>query len=46
MLMIDQTKIPILQFHTVDVPNMPGVIADQCHIIGIRHDYREIFPAD
>lgn len=46
MLMIDQTKVPILQFHTVDVPNMPGVIADQCHIIGIRHDYREIFPVD
>lgn len=35
MLMIDQTKVPILQFHTVDIPNMPGIVADQSHIVGI-----------
>lgn len=44
MLMIDQTKIPILQLHTVNVPNMPGIVADQGHIVGIRHNYREVFP--
>lgn len=46
MLMIDQTKIPILQLHTVDATNMPGVVAHQSHIIGIRHDYRETFPVN
>ncbi len=46
MLMIDQTKIPILQLHIVDIPDMTGVVADQRHIICICHDYREILPVD
>lgn len=46
MLMIDQTKVPIGKLHIMDVPNMPGVIADQCHIIGIRHDHHKILPVD
>lgn len=46
MLMIDQTKIPILQFHIVDIPDMPGIIADQRYIKGIRYDHREILPID
>ena len=44
MLVIDQTKVPVLQLYIVDIPDMPGVVADQCHIIGIRHDHREILP--
>ena len=44
MLVIDQTKVPIRQLHIVDIPDVPGVIADQSHIIGIRHDHREILP--
>lgn len=44
MLVIDQTKIPIHQLHIVDIPDMPRVVADQCHIIGIRHNHREILP--
>jgi len=46
MLMIDQTKVPILQLHTVDIPDMPGIVADQSHIICIRHDHRKIIPVD
>lgn len=44
MLVIDQANAPILHLHIVDIPNMPGVIADQGHIIGIRHNHREVFP--
>lgn len=44
MLMIDQTKVPVRQLHIVDIPDMPGIIADQSHIIGIRNDHREILP--
>lgn len=44
MLVIDQTKVPIRQLHIMDIPDMPGVIADQGHIIGIRHDHCEILP--
>lgn len=44
MLMINQTKIPILQLHTADIPDMPGIIADQRHIIGIRYNHRKILP--
>lgn len=46
MLMIYQTKIPVFQFHIVDVPDVPRVIADQRHIIGIRNDHRKILPVD
>ncbi len=46
VLMIDQTKVPILQLHIVDIPDMPGIVADQCHIIGIRHNHRKILPVD
>lgn len=46
VLMIDQTKIPIRVLHIVDVPDMPGVVADQSHIMGICHNHREIFPVD
>ena len=46
MLMIDQTKIPIFQLHVMDVPDVPGIVADQCYIICIRHNHREIFPVD
>ena len=42
MFVIDQTKIPVLHLHIVDIPDMPGVVADQSHIIGICNDYREI----
>lgn len=42
MFVIDQTKIPVLQLHIIDIPDMPGVVADQGHIIGIRHNHREI----
>ena len=46
VLMIDQTKIPILQLHIMDVPDMPGVVADQCYIKGIRHNHREVLSVD
>lgn len=46
MLMIDQTKVLIGKLHIVDVPDMPGVVADQSHIIGICHNHRKIFPVD
>ena len=46
VLMIDQTKIPILQLNIVDVPDMPGVVADQCYIICIRHNHRKILSVD
>lgn len=46
MLMIDQTQIPISKLHIMDIPDMPGVVADQRHIIGIRYNHREIFPVD
>lgn len=44
MLVIDQAKVPVLQLHIVDIPNMPGVVADQGHVIGICNDHREIIP--
>lgn len=44
MLVIDQTKVPVRQLHIVDIPNMPGVVADQSHVIGVRHNHREILP--
>lgn len=43
MFVIDQIKISVLQLHIVDIP-MPGVVADQCYIIGIHHNNREILP--
>jgi len=46
MLMIDQTKVPIGKLHIMDIPDMQDVIADQSHIIGIRHNHREILPVD
>ena len=46
MLMIDQTKIPILQLNIMDVPDMPGVVANQCYIKSIRHNHRKILPVD
>lgn len=39
MLMIDQTKVSILQLHIMDVPDMTGIIADQRHIIDITMKY-------
>lgn len=46
MLMIDQTKVPFNKLHIMDVPDMPGVVADQSHIVGICHNHREIFLID
>lgn len=46
VLMINQTKVPVGKLHTVDVPDMPGVIADQSHIKRIFHNHREIIPVD
>ncbi len=46
MLVIYQTKVPVFQLHIMDIPNMPHVIADQSHIIGIRNDHHEIHPVD
>lgn len=46
MLVIYQTKIPVFQLHIMDVPDVLCVIADKCHIIGIRNDHSEIFPVD
>ena len=46
MLMIDQTKTPILQLNIMDVPDMPGVVADQCYIKSVRHNHRKILPVD
>ena len=46
MLMIDQTKVPVGKLHIVDVPDMPGVIANQSHIVGICQNHREILPVD
>ncbi len=46
MLMIDQAKVPVGKLHIVDVPDMPGVVADQSHIVGICHNHREILPVD
>ena len=44
MLVVDQTKVSIRQFHIVDIPDMPRIVANQGHIIGIRHNHREILP--
>lgn len=46
MLVIYQTKIPVFQLYIVDIPDVPCVIADQSHLIGIRNDHREILPVD
>jgi len=46
VLMINQTKVPVGKLHTVDVPDMPGVIADQSHIKRICYNHREIIPVD
>jgi hypothetical protein len=46
VLMIDQTKIPIFQLHVMDVPDVPGIVADQGYIICIRHNHRKILPVD
>ena len=46
VLMIYQTKVSILLLHTVDIPDMPGIVADQSHIIGIRHNHRKIISVD
>ena len=46
VLMIDQTKVPILQLHIVDIPDMPSIVVDQRHIIAIHNDHREILPVD
>ena len=46
MLVIYQTKIPVFQLYIVDLPDVPCVIADQSHVIGIRNDHREILPVD
>ena len=42
----DQTKIPILQLNIMGVPDMPGVVANQCYIKSIRHNHRKILPVD
>lgn len=44
MLVIDQTKVPVRQLHIMDIPDMPGVVADQSHIIRICHNHRKILP--
>ena len=46
VLMIDQTKIPILQLNIMDIPHVPRVIADQSYIKGIRHNHRKILSVD
>ena len=46
MLMINQTKVSILQLNIMDVPDMLCVIADQSYVIGIRNDHCEILPVD
>lgn len=46
MFMIDQTKVPVGKLHIMDVPDMPGVVADQSHIVGICHNHCEILPVD
>jgi len=46
VLMIYQTKVPIFQFNIMDVPDVPGVVTDQCYIKGIRHNQRKIIPVD
>ena len=46
MFMIDQTKVPIAKLHIMDIPNMPGIVADQGHITGIRHNHRKILSVD
>ena len=46
VLMIYQTKVPILQLHIMDVPDMLGIVADQCYIKGIRYNHREILSVD
>lgn len=44
VLMIGHTKVPIFQLNIMDVPDMPGIIADQRHIISIRYNHRKILP--
>ena len=44
MLVIDQTKVPVRQLHVPNIPDVFRVVADQSHIIGIRHDHCEILP--
>lgn len=44
VLMIDHTKVPIFQLNIMDVPDMPGILANQGHIIGILYNHRKILP--
>ena len=44
MLVIDQTKVSARQLHIMDIPDMPGVVADKSHIKGICHNHRKILP--
>ena len=46
VLMIYQTKVSILQLYIMDVPDVPGIVADQGYIKGIRHNHRKILPVD
>ena len=46
MLVIYQTKIPVFQLYIVDIPDVPGVVADQCYIKSVRHNHRKIFPVN
>ena len=46
VLMIYQTKVPIFQLNIMDIPDMPGVVADQGYIKDIRHNHRKIFSID
>lgn len=46
VLMIYQTKVPIFQLNIMDVPDVPGIVADQGYIKGIRHNHRKILPVD
>ena len=35
MLVVDQTKVSVLQLHVPNVPDVLCVIADQSHVVGI-----------
>lgn len=46
MLMIYQTKVSVFQLHIVDIPDVPRVIADQSHTVGIRNNHCKLLPID
>ena len=46
VLVIYQTKVPVLQLHIPNVPNVLCVVTDQRHVVGIRNNDSEVISVD